>query len=206
MAQQSCSAEDFIGRFMTEYAVISGKKRWVEKTPANVLHLERIFSFWPKAYFVYVVRDPRDVYSSVCRAGKWTEPDIFAKLWIKFINAYEKAKKVVPPRSIMEVKYEELVLEPEKTMRDVLDFVGESWEKGVARFLGEPKDFERVRKFTGKSSTTLEQLSRPLVKNRIGAWRNELENEKDLLKLEEIIKNMGFYDTWVAYQYSISFL
>lgn len=200
LTEKCSTGEEFIDRFMAEYTKRKEKLRWVEKTPANILHMKRIFTFWPKGRFIHVIRDPRDVYSSVRRTGKWSEPEIFAKLWIKFINAYVDAKQKLPQEFIMEVRYENLVHEPEQTIRTVLDFIREPWEEEVANFKGESTDFEKVKSLTGKSSTTLEMLSKPLVKNRVGAWRDELQ-EKVLKDLEMIIEDQGFAETWNHYKF-----
>lgn len=197
------SPEEFIDRFMSEYAALKGKKRWLEKTPANILHIERIFAFWPNAYFIHVVRDPRDVYSSnALKSEELSKPEFFARLWIKFISAYEEAKKNCFPRSMIEIRYEDLVLDPAKTMRRVLDFVHEPWEIKVAGFYGEPQDLAKVRKITGITSSTLMRLSRPLATDRIGAWKKELFDAKCLQELEWIIQNAGFSEIWNAYKYS----
>lgn len=201
IAARSSGPEDFIDRFMARYASSAGKKRWVEKTPANVLHVERIFSFWPTGLFIYILRDPRDVYSSVRRTGKWAEPETFAKLWIKFVAAYESAGKSPFSNSVLELRYEDLVLDPFKTMRDVIDFIGEPWEESVALFDGEQTEFERVKKITGKSSLTLQQLSRPLAGNRVGAWKTELDDPKKLSEVEDLIHEAGFGDRWERYKY-----
>ena len=202
LARNSTCAEEFIDRFMSGYAALISKKRWVEKTPANVLHIERIFRCWSTASFIHIVRDPRDVYSSnVTRAGKYSEPDVFARLWIKFITAYKDAEKSDSPDSFMEVRYEDLVLEPSKTMRIVLDFIHEPWEEAVAQFPGRPADFQKVQRITGKASATLERLSKPLVTDRVGAWKNELENPEKLLELEKLIEKAGFGDLWERHKY-----
>jgi len=202
LARNCDCAEKFIDLFMNEYAASIGKKRWVEKTPANILHMGRIFDCWPDAIFIHMIRDPRDVYSSnVTGTGKWNDIEIFARMWIKFIAAYTDAKDTIPAHSVMELRYEDLALDPSKTMRNLLDFINEPWEEAVSRFDGKPEDFEKVRKFTGKSSGTLARLSKPLLKDRIGAWKNELDNRDNLIKLEALIEEAGLGDLWDSYKY-----
>ena len=203
MAEQCSSGEEFIENFMSQHARQKGKNRWVEKTPANTLHIERIFAFWPQAYFIHVVRDPRDVYSSnALKSEEWSDPAIFSNLWIKFINAHEEAKKTSWSRSMIEIRYEDLVLYPEKIMRGILNFIREPWEDSVAEFQGESKDMEKVQNITGKTSSTLMRLSQPLSATRIGAWKKELNTTEKLSQLEEIIKQAGFSEIWNACKYS----
>lgn len=203
ISKQSSCAEEFLDLFMSTYASQKEKKRWVEKTPANVLHIDRIFSFWPNACFIHVVRDPRDAYSSNAKKKElWRNPETFAKLWIKFISTCEKAKISGSYPSILEVRYEDLVLYPTSTMRMVLDFIKEPWEESTACFSGEPQDIEKVRKITGKTSATLKSLSKPMAKDRIGAWKRELEQASQLSELEHIIGQAGYGDVWNRYKYT----
>jgi hypothetical protein len=200
IARSARSAEEFIDRFMSRYASNVGKNRWVEKTPANVLHVERIFSYWPKGFFIHVVRDPRDVYSSVRRTGKWEEPEEFARLWIQFMSAYLDVCEGRFSGSIFEVSYERLILDPAGTMQELVEFICERPEPGLTAFPGEPDDFEKVRRITGKSSTTLEQLSRPLAGNRIGAWKKEIDDPAALFEIERIIEKAGYRAVWEGYK------
>ena len=203
MCEQSSCAEEFLNRFMSTYASQKGKKRWVEKTPANVLHIDRIFSFWPNACFIHVVRDPRDVYSSNAKKSEqWSCPETFARLWIKFVSAYEKAKVSGRYPLTLEIRYEDIVMAPFKTMRMVLEYINEPWEESTACFSGEPQDIEKVRKITGKTSATLKSLSKPLAKDRIGAWRRELEKSSHLSELEHKIQQAGYGNTWNQYKYT----
>jgi hypothetical protein len=40
------------------------ESRWSEKTPGNVRVLDRIFEYFPRARFIHVIRDGRDVVCS----------------------------------------------------------------------------------------------------------------------------------------------
>ena len=203
MAERCSSGEEFIDSFMSQHARQTGKNRWVEKTPANTLHIGRIFTFWPQANFIHVVRDPRDVYSSnALKSEEWSDPATFSNLWIKFISAHKEAKKTNWSRSMIEIRYEDLVLYPEETMRGILEFIREPWEDSVAGFQGESKDLEKVQNITGKTSSTLMRLSQPLSTTRIGAWKKELSTPEKLSQLEEIIRQAGFNEIWNSYKYS----
>ena len=52
--------EETLGRA----AAALGKRRWVDKTPQNFLHLDLLRRAFPSARFVYLVRDPRSVLAS----------------------------------------------------------------------------------------------------------------------------------------------
>ena len=85
-AMQS-QVEACLDRLMSFLARREGKSRWVEKTPYNAGHIDRILSVWPGAKVLHVVRDPRDVYASMVEIGKWTEPTVFAEHWCNTVGA-----------------------------------------------------------------------------------------------------------------------
>jgi hypothetical protein len=168
-----------LDRMMDFLARREGKLRWVEKTPYNAGHIGRILSFWPGARVLHVLRDPRDVYASMVEIGKWSEPEVFAERWCNTVGAgrdWLAAQGGAHP-AYHELRYERLVLAPEATMRAVVAFLGENWEPEVARFEGRPQDFERVRRATGKLSSTLKRLAMRLTDSRIGIWRKLIGEE-----------------------------
>lgn len=190
---QSASAEDFLSGFMGEVAAGQGKARWVEKTPGNVLHLKRIFRAWPSASVIHVIRDPRDVLASLRQARKWDDTETFSNLWCRFFGAVKDFKESEGPRragSFLEIRYEDLVLRPVDTMKKILAFVGEEWEESVSYFNGRPPEYEKVLEITGKSSTTLKRLARPLTRSRVGIWPEILDPE-DLDRLRDAVEARG---------------
>ena len=44
------------------------KTRWLEKTTANTLHMDYIFKNWKNAKFIYVYRNPIDIYLSLLKS------------------------------------------------------------------------------------------------------------------------------------------
>src|SRR5438874_9918656 len=47
------------------YCQKQGKPRWAEKTPNNILVIDTLFTLFPAAQFIHMIRDPRDVLCSV---------------------------------------------------------------------------------------------------------------------------------------------
>ncbi|HUT60992.1 MAG TPA: sulfotransferase [Phycisphaerae bacterium] len=150
----------------------AGKARWIEKTPGNVGAIERILKRWPQARILHIIRDPRDVYASMIESHKWTEPEEFAGRWGRSVGAARNWLAVqggMHP-AYYELRYERLVREPEQEVRKVLGFLDEPFEEEVAKFSGQPEDFDRVRKATGKESPTLRRLAEPMMATRVGVW------------------------------------
>jgi hypothetical protein len=115
------------------YCQKRGKQRWAEKTPKNILFIDTLFMLFPKAQFIHMIRDPRDVFCSVReKAAKttphWatTTPQQLAESWCRRINCGLPWRE--RPERYYEVRYEELVHQPEATMQAVLAFLGEPWD------------------------------------------------------------------------------
>lgn len=195
LVDDSANVAQFLNSFLAKYTARLSCQRWVEKTPGNIKHLDRIFQYWPDAKVIHIVRDPRDVFASLREAKKWDSLDKYVALWCDFFRLAEKFKAENGNNNgqIMEIRYEELVLDPVVTMKSVLKFLGEPWEDSVAQFLGNKEDYEKVLKHAGKASTTLERLRSPLTKSRVGIWKKVLEKE-ELEELENQIKKKGLLD------------
>ena len=197
VAERSRSAPEFVTSVLDEFATRQGKRRWAEKTPGNILHVPRIFENWPDAKIVHIVRDPRDVYASLRQVRKWDSVEVFGDLWCAFIEAGAEAART---NVVHEIRYEDLILNPEVCMRHVLEFIGESWEPNVSKFLGKSEDYDKVMAISGTASSTLDRLRHPLTDRRIGIWRNLIEpNELESLRQFIVDRNLGgLYDLITA--------
>jgi len=174
------SEEICLDRMMALFTARAGKVRWIEKTPGNVSAIPRILSHWPRACILHILRDPRDVYASMLEIRKWTDPEAFADGWCTTVGAAEDWLTSVGGwhPSYYRLRYERLVLEPDATLRDILDFLEEPYEPNVATFDGVTGEFERVKQATGKESPTLKRLEQPLIRSRVGVWKSVYEPER----------------------------
>lgn len=195
MGRNAANIHDFLNRLLGTYARTTGKLRWAEKTPGNVCHMDRIFSGWPEARVLHIIRDPKDVLASLRESNKWDQPEIFAEKWCAFLPRVEAARKagLLNKQNYFEVRYESLVSHPEPETRRILDFLGEPWESAVADFVGKDQDYEKVLEVTGRESSTLARLKRPLEQDRIGIWRHVLSKE-DIEGMRSAIRTAGHED------------
>jgi hypothetical protein len=173
MTKDGPSAEVFLDRFMTEAARVQKKPRWLEKTPGNITQADRIQRKWPGAPIMHIVRDPRDIYASFRLAKKWDQPDAFASRWSAIFAAEAAGLRshALNGKTFLAVRYENLVNQPEPTIRTILSFLAEPWDPAAARFAGRDDEYNLVLKETGKASTTLARMREPLVESRVGLWR-----------------------------------
>ena len=192
IAAASDNVAEFLYGFLGAVAAREGKRRWAEKTTDNVIHLGRIYEYWPTAKFIHIVRDPRDCYVSLKQSGKLVSVENFADRWCSYLGPAETHKKTLDlrPDRYLELRYEDLARHPVETMGAVMDFVGESWEDRVAEFFGKPGEYEKVLELTGRPSSTLLRLKEPLTTKRIGIWKTEM-SEQEIEATHEAIADRG---------------
>lgn len=124
------SPGDFLRIVMDLMTAQQGATRWAETTPAHVLHLEEIRDEIPAALFIHVIRDGRDVATSLEKQG-WIRPLAMdrgrpvlaaAAYWDWIVRQGREQGRRVGDR-YHEVRYEALVDAPEATLRALEPFI-----------------------------------------------------------------------------------
>lgn len=100
-----------------------GKPLWGDKTPWNVFHLQRISKVFPRARYIFLVRDGRDCVSSYMQSLGYGEREA-AFRWRDANKICLKFFKEMPAERWVHVRYEDLVTDPEKTCRAICAFLG----------------------------------------------------------------------------------
>ena len=106
------------------YARRHGKSGWGDKTPHYVHHVAQLLEIWPRARFVILVRDGRDVGISVRRLpfgpnNTWAA----AQWWARGIRAGDRAQ-AEHPGNVITVRYEDLAGDPQKHVPAICAFLG----------------------------------------------------------------------------------
>jgi Sulfotransferase family len=118
------------------YAEREGKPRWGDKTPLYMQSLPLLERLFPDALWVHLVRDGRDAALSFLAlpedfSGKtWAQPRTsaqFAARWRTEILGARKLGRHVGKR-YLELRYENLVTEPERELRRVCEHASLPWE------------------------------------------------------------------------------
>lgn len=117
----SLSYPDLVRSFLGQYAQRSSKSI-ISASVHSQFH--RLPDLWPKARFVYLQRDPRDVAQSVVQMG-WAGNTYFAAdTWLKAERNLRLLKDKIEPGALLMLKYEDLVADVEHHLSDVCKFVG----------------------------------------------------------------------------------
>lgn len=100
-------------------------RRWVEKTPANVYHVDNIFGKYPGAKFIAIVRNPYAVYASWKKKDK--SKSIFGVIlaWKKVMKQVALLRETMPAERFLSINYEDLITNPEEAIRKICSFLGE---------------------------------------------------------------------------------
>jgi hypothetical protein len=115
---------DAIRRVYSLYASTHGKTRFGDKTPPFLMHMRMLGELFPEARFVHLVRDGRDVVLSL--RDQPFAPSSFtgaAEYWSGRVRRARRAGQRLGPARYREVRYEDLVADPERELRALCEFV-----------------------------------------------------------------------------------
>ncbi|MEN9733368.1 MAG: hypothetical protein RLZ45_1363 [Verrucomicrobiota bacterium] len=155
----------------------------VDKNPRNWEVIGLVAQACPDAVVIHMDRHPLDVCVSSMATGFSAmntfaaDPRSFAQGYALQAEIMERWKKDAP-LPILTLRYEDLVREPERRIREVLGFIGLPWEPACLEFWKS----ERVA-FTPSQ----DQVREPLNVRSIGRWRRfERQLEPARRYLEEL--------------------
>ena len=119
--------------FFNAYAECQGKPRWGDKTPAYMLAVQRIGRVLPESRFIHLIRDGRDVaLSQSARAlNEQPPPAEQADRWVKRIRKSREQAGALKGARYVEARYEDLVRDPETTLRRICEFIDLAWDPRV---------------------------------------------------------------------------
>jgi len=194
------------------YAERRGKQRWGDKTPAYLNNMAEIHDALPEARFVHIIRDGRDVALSVLAMPEADRPmrkpdsiGLVALRWSRRIERARRHAENVP--HYLEVRYEDLVTDPEPVLRRVcglveLDFIPEmlDYHSGAGERLEEINRDLAARGDLPTQSAEGRVAPHALAaeapkRERIGAWRTEMPPEEVAefeVKGGEMLRELGY--------------
>lgn len=125
---------ELINAIFSELANRHGKVRWADKTPSYVLEMEKIWRLFPGCRFIHLVRDGRDVASSLATLS-WGSRDLVkvARDWSWKVTLGRKMGRMIPSH-YLEVRYEDLVSDSAQTLTRICGFIGESFEPTMLQY------------------------------------------------------------------------
>jgi hypothetical protein len=197
------SRAEFIDLFFAEYCRKMGKPRWAEKTPQNITRLDTIFRAFPRARFIHLIRDGRDVACSL-RAfprhevvngqlvplNTWKPIGPCVERWVAEI---EMARPYRADPRYLEVRYEDLVRQPRSTLETVIAFGGEPWDENMLRHHEIDTPSRDVSKFPQNPEAT-----EAVNTEALGRWKTDLSDEDKAIVKQiagGLLRELGYADT-----------
>lgn len=125
----------FRGVFVTLFMIYmkdNPTPHWGVKTPSNVFWTREIHQMFPKSKFIFLYRDGRDVSIDQVDAP-WGPLNLHNAciLWNHYIDAMIQSKPNLPRESVYELKYENMVRNPEKEIEQLCGFLGVEYESSM---------------------------------------------------------------------------
>ena len=94
-------------------------------------HIDRIQYLWPEGKYIHLLRDGRDVARS-CIAMGWAANMYHAvQRWMDAEQTWQHLRGSIPADRRLEVRYEDLIVQPEQTLTTICEFLGTQFEEAV---------------------------------------------------------------------------
>lgn len=169
-------ADTLYGRMLAP----TGKRYFLDKTPAYALVLDFLEQVYPQAKYVVLTRHPLAIFSSFANSffdGDWKAAHDYNPIVERYVPAIAR---FVRDRNapLVHVKYEELVASPESHLERIFAFLG---------IENEPEAVDYGNRFEAKKAGPgdpigVKQHSRPVTSSR-EKWAAELVNDPEKLAL-----------------------
>lgn len=128
------SVYDFAAVYFSSIAKHNGKQQWGEKTPGNVYFFHNMNSLAPTARFILTIRNPYDTIASLTLRGR-TILDSLALTLLNLAIGQLQSQRL----EVFNFIYEDFVVDPESTLRELCQFVQVEYESSQLKSLRKPK-------------------------------------------------------------------
>ena len=152
-----------------------------DKLPGNFRHLGLLQLMLPGARIIHAIRDARDCcvscYTMHFRTGHEYSYDLgtLGHYFLRYRQLMAHWHRVLPPGRILDLRYEDMVEDPEREARRLLDYMGLPWDPACLKF---------YRNKRAVSTASLAQVRQRIYSSSRGRWRRF---EKHLALLLEIL-------------------
>lgn len=158
---------------MKAKAMQEGKVRFGEKNPLDTQNLGQIFSDFPDARVISIMRDPRPTVYSFNRMPFGTTSTMLNAQLCRVQFAHIKPFL----DRILEVRLEDLTRDPRQIMQSILHFVGEPWDDAVLDHVqrSQTDDVPPMPWFVGATKRNPNQRESGVREELTPAWTRIIE-------------------------------
>lgn len=190
-----------VGAFILEVIANHGKpaKHLCNKDPLVLRYSVYMKSIFPNGKFILMLRDGRaTVHSIISRKvtitgfnlqsyreclSKWNT--MIEQMYIQCVNA--------GPESCLPVYYEQLVLHPESSMKEILKFLDIEWSDNVLhheKYIGDEVSLSKVERSS-------DQVIKPVNLEALSSWVGHIPDDvvADMDKIAPMLRKLGYDPT-----------
>jgi hypothetical protein len=167
----------------------SGATRFTDKMPLNETHLGLIALLFPEAPLIHVLRHPLDIMVSAF-SNQFThgfccayELETAAHHYVRVMDLVRHYRAEMSLR-YLPIRYEDIVQDQEASVRAVLAFVGEPFNKACLTF-------HKNRRYAHTASYA--QVAEPLYQRSVHRYRHYLKHLEPVIPiLRPVIERLGY--------------
>ena len=166
-----------------------GATRFTDKMPLNETHLGLIALLFPEAPLIHVLRHPLDImvsaYSNAFTHGLFCASDLetAAKHYVRVMDLVQHYRGEMTLR-YLPIRYEDIVADQENSVRAMLSFIGEDFNKACLTF-------HKNRRYARTASYA--QVTEPLYERSVYRYRHYRRYLEPVLPiLRPVIERLGY--------------
>ncbi len=165
----------------------------LDKLPLHSIFLPVIATIFPGARVIMVVRDPRDVCLSCfmqrfelnTAMAHFLDLEMTAEYYRTVMELALDSLQRFPVRH-RQVRYEDLVAEPEPILRDLVSFMGLAWDPAILEYRSRVEG-------SHIDTPSYRQVARPLYHSSIGRWRRYAGQLEPIMEtLAPLVTRLGY--------------
>jgi tetratricopeptide (TPR) repeat protein len=150
------------------------------KMPGNFLNLGILHLMLPNAKFIHAMRDPMDscfsCFATHFKVGHYYSYDqgALGRFYRGYVEMMRHWHASLPQGRILDLQYEDMVADPEREARRLLEHVGLPWDPGCLRF------YENRR---AVNTASFAQVRKPIYASSVARWQRFERHLGPLLEL-----------------------
>ena len=154
-----------------------------DKDTEYVRYIPHVKKVFPKARWLHIIRDPRDVIASRLKTDWGSKRGLAFHVaeYQYYIAKVQRDLQHCFPNMYHELRYEDLLARPENELQKVMDFLQLPFEPQMLAFYKGNKDLVAESEKNWK-----QKVSQPLDANNSGKWQESLSPEQAALIEEDL--------------------
>ncbi|MBN1483081.1 MAG: sulfotransferase [Chloroflexia bacterium] len=161
---------------------------WGDQSPINTLYLAWIYRTFPQGKYIHLLRDGRDVVSSML-GTKRTTLERATNRWIITVEQSLQLQQQIETSQFLEVRYEDLVTYPAETLQKICHLLGITYNEQMLEYWKQPTTLEH------KHFDFHRNLDQPVFTSSIGKWKQRLTLEQQryvLSKTSNLLERLQY--------------